>query len=299
MKIEKLKFQMNKNKLKLKDEYSFKWNPNFIQGFFTQISLGVRGAGKSYSALEFLNEIKDDYDIFYVISPTLQGDQKQRLFFENLEKNKIVLYYNEFDKQNWEDIEHNIDDNIKLYKKYKNALEIVKKYKSKTKLTDEEILFLNRYLWFDDFNIEDILNEYPDYIKNENPPRSMIFMDDVYGSPYLSKSMGGSAFTNFYIRHRHKFASIMMLFQSYLYIPRTIRLNTILWILFSQKDKRQINNIFDELGGCFDTKEDYLEIMEALKYRNQHDFLYLDCSNMKKPDIRFNFDEKIIFNQLQ
>lgn len=296
MKIEKMNLQLKNAKLNLKDEFNWSWNPNFKGGFKTICLLGTRGSGKTYSCLKYLSEVEQDYDFFYIISPTRESDIKQKRFFNDLELKKNVRYYDRFTESNWQEIVEEMTENKELHKQYLFTKNLIQKYKSKTKLSDDEVLYLSQFLLFEDdedFDINSLLDDFPDYIKQDLPVRSMIFLEDSVGEKLLYSSKG--SFLSWFIKHRHYYASICMLVQSFLHIPRAIRTNIVLWFIFQQKDEKMIHqDIYQEIGGAFDSKEQYLEIMNLLRQRTEHEFLMIDTSSMKFPDIRFNFNEKII-----
>ena len=66
--------------------FNFPSNPDVPPhngSFFSHISVGTRGYGKTFSTLQLLENVKEYYDKFYVISPSLEGDMKQKNFFEH------------------------------------------------------------------------------------------------------------------------------------------------------------------------------------------------------------------------
>lgn len=270
--------------------------------FFNAVLAGSRGSGKSILGLELLENLKDYYTKYYVISPTYKTDKKVREFFEGLENDEMkVIYYEELNETNLNEIINDLDNDIELWKKYmkiQNLINKIKKQGSKS-LNDNEMNELMNLLLFDDEeedinigDLDEILNEFPDYIMNSYPPMSMMFIDDCYGCKLLSKSQGSNAFTQYYIKHRHKFCSNMILVQSISGIPRAIRSNTTLFCAFGVKSIKDRDILYSEVDNIFPNKADFFELMDSAD-KEDYGFLYIDSSSVKNPDIRIGLRKKI------
>jgi len=169
--------------------------------FFNGVFAGSRGSGKSHLGLELLENLKQYYTKFYVISPTIKTDKKVRVFFEKLEDDEMKVEY--FDTLNEDTLSFILDDlkaDMDLWKKYMKIctlIDKIKKFGSKG-LNDEELGELMSLLLFDDeddidmSDLDNILQAFPDYIMNDYPPMSMMFIDDCYGCKLLSKSQGST-----------------------------------------------------------------------------------------------------------
>jgi len=289
--------------LKYKDD--IKWPklpeeipPNHGTPFFSNLTLGTRGQGKTHSVLEMMSNIipLNFYNVFYCVSPTRQGDPKQKAFFNNLEEKYDVHYFEEFDEKTLTEIKESIEQNILLHRQYIKIKNVVDKFKKRGEksLTEEELLMLAPYLEEDYLgDIDDIYDEFPDYIKRDIPPCSYIFIDDCYGSRLLTKTTGYNPLTWLIIRHRHLYTSISLLVQGLQNIPRAIRSNCILWIVFQQRARCDLKILYQENANVFDSEEEFKMIMDKLREK-EHSFLYMDTSSTMKPDIRIGFNEPLL-----
>ena len=269
--------------------------------FFNGCLIGSRGSGKSFLALELLDNLKSIYNKYYVISPTLKTDKKVRDFFDNLEnENKKVIYYDELTEKSLNDIMEDLKEDIELWKKYmkiKLLLDKVKKHGSK-KLNDEELDELMSLLMFDDeeeLKLDDldlIIDAFDDYIKNPYPVMSIMFIDDCYGCKLLTKSQGSNVFTQYWIKHRHYFCSNLIMVQSISGVPRAIRSNTTLFCAFGVKSVKDRDTLYSEVDNIFSNKNDFIDLMNQAD-KEDYGFLYIDSSSVKTPDIRIGLRKKI------
>lgn len=298
MKITKKNF--NFTKLKGNEEYIYPKNhdlPPRNGTFFSHLMIGTRGYGKSYSTLQLLDNIKNDYQKIYVISPTLESDVKQKYKFKSLENTHKVKYYEEFDEDTIDDILFDINEDINLFKKFYKFKKIMKKYNTKgvDSLTDEELHELLPYLIddTDKLDMDYILMAFPEYVKLEHPPMSYVYCDDAFGSKLLTNGRS-SNFINFYIKHRHLYASISLLVQSIAYLPRAIRTNSILFTVFPTKSKKDLKILYEETANVFPSENDFLDLMKLVE-NEEYGFLFIDASSTKNPDIRISWDKQISF----
>lgn len=106
-----------------------------------------------------------------------------------------------------------------------------------------------------------------------------VVVDDCLGTPVFANSSVGMV--NLCIKHRHIAnglgTSILILTQTYSSVgglPRPIRENCTLLLLFKNKDENQINKICSEIG----TDVSVDKFMEYFKYatKKQYDFLTID-----------------------
>lgn len=294
-------------KINVKKEFDFPILENLPPAngdlpFFNGILIGSRGSGKSVLGLELLDNLKNIYNKYYVISPTRNTDKKIKDFFENLEnnENKKIVYYEDLTEKNLKDILEDLKNDVDLWKKYykiKLLIDKVKKYGSK-ELTDEELSELMAILLFDDeedFNINDldlITDAFDNYLKNPYPPMSMMFIDDCFGCKLLTKTQGSNVFTSYWIKHRHYFCSNLLLIQSVSGIPRALRSNATLFCAFGVKSIKDRDTLYNEVDNIFTNKKDFIELMNQAD-KEDYGFLYIDSSSVKNPDIRIGLRKKI------
>jgi Cdc6-like AAA superfamily ATPase len=304
MKIENVK-TIKDLKINTKREWNFPIPHNLPPNdadipFFNGLLVGSRGSGKSFLCLKLLENLKSYYSKFYVISPTRLTDRKVKIFFENLEEIKKIEYFDELNEDNLEFILHDLKEDVQLFKKYlkvKYVIDIIKKGGLK-KLSDDDLAEIMDMLIFDEDNniilddLDTILDGFPNYIKNDYPPMSIIVIDDCYGCKLLSKSQGTNSFTQYWIKHRHYFCSNMIMVQSISGVPRSIRSNTTLFCCFGVKSKKDRDVLHSEVDNIFPNKNEFYELMDESD-RMDYGFLYMDTSSLKNPDIRLTLEKKI------
>jgi len=122
---------------------------------------------------------------------------------------------------------------------------------------------------------------------------SYVFIDDAFGSKLLTNGRS-SNFIQFYIKHRHLYASISLLVQSIAHLPRAIRTNSILFTVFPTKSKKDLKILYEETANVFPSENDFKDIMKLVESED-FGFLFIDASNTKEPDIRIGWDKQISF----
>lgn len=304
MKIENVK-TIKDLKINTKREWNFPIPQNLPPNdndipFFNGLLVGSRGSGKSFLCLKLLENLKPFYSKFYVISPTRATDRKVKLFFENLEETKKVEYFDELNEDNLELILDDLKEDVKLFKKYlkvKYVIDLIKRGGVK-KCSDDDLAEIMDMLIFDEDNniilddLDAILDAFPDYIKNDYPPMSMMVIDDCYGCKLLSKSQGSNIFTQYWIKHRHYFCSNMIMVQSISGVPRSIRSNTTLFCCFGVKSRKDRDILHSEVDNIFPNKNEFYDLMDESD-KMDYGFLYMDTSSLKCPDIRLTLEKKI------
>jgi hypothetical protein len=158
----------------------------------------------------------------------------------------------------------------KEYKEYKRVWAKFKKEKVKN-LTDEECELLMKYD-FEDF--EDIpAPKYPDGFLVH------WIVDDMIGSNIFKN--GRSAFTNLVIRNRHIIpGNIIIATQSIMQIPKTIRLNANLIVMFKFANKKSVMEDIHPVVSAYVTEEKLMELYEHAT-SEAHDALVIDGTGSK------------------
>ena len=293
-------------KINIKREFDFPVPKNLPPAngdvpFFNAILVGSRGSGKGVLGLELLENLKKYYTKYYVISPTIKGDKKIRDFFENLENEEYkVEYYNDLNEKNLEKIMNDLDADIELWKKYMKICTLIDKLRKHgaKNLNDEELGEIMTLLLFDDEDeidandLDNILNAFPDYIMNPYPPMAMMWVDDCFGCKLLTKTQGSNPFTRWWISHRHKFCSNILMVQSISGVPRAIRSNTTLFCAFGVKSSKDREVLYSEVDNIFPNKQKFFDLMDESD-KEDYSFIYIDSSSVKNPDIRIGLRKKI------
>ena len=86
------------------------------------------------------------------------------------------------------------------------------------------------------------------------------------------------------IKHRHLGLSIIVMTQTFHGLPRAIRLNCTLYVLFRTSDLKQLNQIYEHFGGMV-PKEEFMAMYDHAT-EAPHGFLMIDA-DPKNPAQRF------------
>ena len=178
------------------------------------------------------------------------------------------------------DLEH-----AKEYKLYKSVFKKFKECKEIDELKDDEMILLHKY---DFIKFKDL--EKPKY------PDSFIthyIIDDMIGTNIFKN--GRSLFTNLCIRNRHVTPSnIIISTQSMMMIPKTIRLNANLIVLFKFANKNIILDDIYPTMSAFITEQEFKDLYDYAT-EEPHDSLVIDATK-GKPIFKKNFESILQIN---
>jgi hypothetical protein len=114
-------------------------------------------------------------------------------------------------------------------------------------------------------------------------PRCLLICDDVQGTDLFSNRRT-DLMLHVVIKHRHIPISIIMMAQTFHGIPRAIRLNCTIYIVFSTSDEKQLQQIYTNFGNLV-SKEKFFD-MYRYATSKPHGFLMID-TDPKTPETRF------------
>jgi hypothetical protein len=243
--------------------------------------VGARGSGKTYLLTKLLKTFeekkcyKDGSEVpqrIILISPTAHSDSNQ--IFKSLKNldwdiDVITEYSDDVLKRKMEEVKVELLQS-KEYKEYKRVWAKFKKEKVKN-LTDEECELLVKYD-FEDFE---------DIPKPKYPDGFLVhwIVDDMIGSNIFKN--GRSAFTNLVIRNRHIIpGNIIIATQSIMQIPKTIRLNANLIVMFKFANKKSVMEDIHPVVSAYVTEEKLMELYEHAT-AEPHDALVIDGTGSK------------------
>ena len=116
-------------------------------------------------------------------------------------------------------------------------------------------------------------------------PRDLLIMDDVQGSEIFT-SKREDLMVQMTIKHRHIPLSIVFLVQTFHGLPRPIRLNCTIYIVFLTLDEKQLSQIYEHFANMI-LKDQFLAMYHFATYTSRpHGFLFID-TNPKTPQHRF------------
>jgi hypothetical protein len=124
-------------------------------------------------------------------------------------------------------------------------------------------------------------------------PRCLLICDDVKGTDLFTNKRT-DLMLHVVIKHRHIPISIIMMAQTFHGIPRAIRLNRTVYIIFSTSDKRQLQQIYENFGNL--VRKDQFYDMYRYATSKPHGFLMID-TDPKSPNHRFRsgFNELLTY----
>lgn len=261
--------------------------------------VGQRTSGKSFLTSKILAQAKKDktFDRVYIVTPSFHSN-----------KSYFGKYINEEDVH--DPTRDSITDVIKCVEQDRDEFEeyICKKQMyqqfKKDRRKNVNVIDEDSLLYYYENNF---FEEQPKWkYEKEEPPKSLLILDDCLGSPAILQSSGLTkvATLNRHIaplkeNHSNRSAcglAVMILTQSYRMnngISRVLRENVSLLTLFKNKQKKQMDAITEELANVVD--ED--KFLKAYEYATdeKHGSLTIDFVP-KLPDYQFrkNLNELII-----
>lgn len=267
--------------------------------FFLSIFCGSRGTGKSYLITKLLKTLEEKK--FYLdgkiipqriilISTTAHSDSNKIFKTLNNLDWEIDVIDDDFEtnlKNKINEVKNDLDES-KEYKEYKKTWLKFKKMNinklNKLNVDElEEFKILDKYNFCD---IEDIPE--PKYIDGFV---LHWFIDDLLGTEMFKN--GKSIFTNLCIRNRHVIpGNILITTQSIMSIPKTIRLNSNLIVLFKFANKEAILEDIYPIISAYITEEEFKELYEYAT-KEPHDALVIDFTSSK---LKFKKNFNILLN---
>jgi hypothetical protein len=269
------------------DKYPVCGDPNLTRMFFVALFIGSRGAGKTYAATQLIS-LYEKYGLFekgkkidirtIVLSPTISAN-KVFSALQSLDKSDIHENYSDH-------LLLEIADDIKNEKKetedYKIKMKVWKKFlkmKSEKDLQKLDPLELQQ-LEMDDYQ-EPKKPRFPLGVAN------FIVLDDLVGSSAF-RSVGKSALTNMVLKNRHLAINFLILTQNLKAIPRSIRTNTSLFVIYRFASQKVIcQDLWEEVSNCI-TVENFEKIFHFAT-EGEHNALVIDFSQPKDARFKKNF----------
>lgn len=134
--------------------------------------------------------------------------------------------------------------------------------------------------------------EQPKYTK---PVVNFLILDDLVGSDAF-KAVGKSELTQVLLRNRHMRLNIAILAQSLKSVPRTIRMNASVFVLYRFANVKVIFDLYEEVSNLLTERE----FEEVYKYatREDHGALIIDQTQKDKSQrLKNGWDNILSFNQ--
>ena len=255
------------------------------------VASGRRGGGKSVAVSNFIRMLLDAevLDRVILISPTYYSNKE---IFEplNIADDDIIEPTKDSVKEVVAKVEEDKAEYDEYLEKKKKYEEYQKLIKSDKPIYDIDPLKLLEFMEYGFMEGEEPVWKY----KHERVPRIFLIVDDCMGTALFNR---GSGLTNLCIKHRHiaegTGISIAMLTQSYCAnegLPRPIRENATLLLLFKNTQEQQLKKIYSEVGDKL-TEEQFNGLFEY-STKEPYNFLTIDF-HPKKDEYKYrrNFNE--------
>lgn len=294
---EKIENWDNKPVRHKKNRYPLPTDKNSPRMYFVCLAVGSRGSGKTFSIVKLIKQ----YEKYGIMNQITQEKTAQRVILfsptveanpifnslKHLEDKDVVTNYSD-DKllEVIDDIKHEADET----KEYQRRLELYHKFIKHSKKKPENLVKL--------FTPEELIEL---ELMNYEPPKeptypngcvNFLVFDDLIGSSAF-KSVGKSALTNLVLKNRHLGCNILIATQSLKSIPKPIRNNTSLFILYRFANKKIVlEDLYEEVSGRL--KPDEFERVYDYATEGDHDALVMDFTGDKENTFRKNFDERIL-----
>lgn len=265
-------------------------------GFFSLLAVGTSGSGKSNSVINLIKRLKPYYNRYVLISPTgcrdhrgVRGEPKwdsPKIEFDH----EYDCYYKGLITDITDDQQACID-NFEEHKEYKIIYEQALKFLKTCKNPhDEDAIFAFK-------DVETLLqhdfahpDDCPDFFQKV-PPSMMLIVDDMASTPIYTYSLG--ELVNLQMKCRHLFITTINCIQHYTLIPRPIRINSHVMLLFPCKSPKLVKEIAETVCNNYSVDE-FIELFNHATKDKPYRFLYLDARN---GDIRKNFNIPLQLNR--
>ncbi len=271
-----------------KNKYPVSRNAFLPKPFFVSLFIGARASGKTYSCVQLLKQ----YEKCGIIDPTTGKEIPQRviLFSPTVSANPVfnsLKYLSEDDiytKYTDDKLKKVVKEIQRLHneiKEYKEAMKVYNKLmKNKHKISPEEYHMLEMR----DFQPP----EKPEYTE---PPCIFIIFDDLIGTEAF-KSVGKSQLTNLVLKNRHLGINILILSQNLKAIPKSIRINTSLFVIFKFANKKAVEDVYEEVQNVL-TEQQFHELLDHAT-SGEHDAFVIDFTNAKEQRFKKNWNKILI-----
>ena len=303
MNIEKIDIYNDNPKDGVNNEYPTPKN-SFRQPCL-QMIVGVRNTGKSFLTSKILAQAKKDktFNRIYIVTPSFKSNEAY--FGEYIEQQDVF----EPTRDSINNVIKCVEDDRDEFEEYLVKKELYKKYKKD--IANKPFMSINpenllQYMDYGFFEKEPIWK----YDKVE-PPKSLLILDDVIGSPAILQSSGLSrvATLNRHLApldtpHSNRSAcglAVIILSQSYRLqngVSRLLRENLSLLTLFLNKQEKQLEAIREELANVVDVNlfEKAYDFATKEKYGSLTVDFKPKCPTMT---FRKNLNQLIKFPELQ
>lgn len=267
--------------------------------YHTQLYIGKKGVGKTYKMIKILqayekSKIKDNSGNEYkmriiVISPTAKSGAN--VVYETLQSLNDEDIHFEYSDELLLDILDDIKnkkDEYDEYLEYKRIYDKFIKIKKIERLGWEDIEILELH----DFQSpKEVYGEIYPYI-------TWILFDDLVGTGSFTKKMK-SAINNLTIKHRHLQTNLIFTTQSYKQLPRIIRNNIDIYVVFKTGSELELNGIYEDVSGYI-KYEEFVKLYDYATEERNDALIIINNSMDKRGTLYYkNWDKELVFSNLE
>lgn len=261
--------------------------------YYILSAIGCRGSGKTFSVVKILQNMekigyhdpitKEKIKIkHFLFSPTAQSNPVFSAL-KYLDEENII---NDYTDEKLIEIIENIKaerDEVKEYNKYVEA------YKKYDKMSAEQ---LKRNTDYEMFSLLSQHN-FMDYKKLKKPEQFVycIILDDCLANREAFSSKKANTLTKAVLNSRHIGINILICSQNLKSIPKIIRNNVDIWVLFKCKNEKVLmDDLYPEISSLY-SPEEFLTYYNYATSGSDHDALVYDGKEKNKEDrMKLNFD---------
>jgi hypothetical protein len=256
-------------------------------------AVAPRGSGKTFSIVKHLKNQEDSgfYD-------PITGDQvkiKHILFSPTAVSNPVFTalkylheddIHNDYTDEKLFEIVEQIKAERDEIKKFKKYIEAYKKYQ---RMSDEQIRVCK------DYEMLGLLYQYDfkDYKDMDIPEQYVynIILDDCLANREAFSAKKANTLTRMILNSRHIAVNCILASQNLKSIPKIIRNNTDIWVLFKCKNEKVLmDDLYPEISALY-SPEEFLTYYNYATSASDHDALVYDGKEPKKEDrMKLNFD---------
>jgi|APGre2960657404_1045060.scaffolds.fasta_scaffold32525_2 hypothetical protein len=255
--------------------------------YWVSMFVGSRQSGKTYTCAKLIRQYEET-GVFnpdsrkamairtIIISPTFDANPVFNSL-ESLDEEDVYTVYSDGILQMIvQDIDQEKNNTIAYHKQMEVWSRFVKA-QDVDKMSDHDIIELERMAFS-----EPMPCKYPNGVFN------ILILDDLVGSGAFKA--GKSYLTNVVLKNRHLGMNICILSQSMKSIPKPIRVNTSIFVLFKYANQRIVlEDVYEEISGKA-TQNDFLEFFDYATTQD-HGSLVLDFTGKKDEVFKNGFNE--------
>lgn len=263
------------------------------KNFFVCLCIGARQSGKTVSTVKLIkyyekegvyNEKGERIPIrTIIVSPTFDSNpifkslsslDPDRDVYEEYSDKLILQILEDIEKEKAEIEDY--QEKLQMYNKFL-------KVKKLTELTPYETITLNIMDW----------RPPKKTVEYDHPPVYNLIFDDLVGTNAF-KPVGASALNNLILKNRHKGINIFILAQSAKQIPKIIRINSSLLLLYKYNSDKMLDDLFEIISGSLTMEQFKILYEEAVS--EKYNFLNVDCTK-QHIEFRQNFDHLFVLDK--